>query len=576
MPDAIKTLHQISMAPSEKRAFDTWLEMGDALAFLGDNAKNDEFIVYGGLGHTYIHAIVVPASSVSPPDNKDLMSWNCNASSSWGFSWPMTSPPVVSISQPLDLTGSKTLDQGEQLVFARSFEGRVGNKGYFEVLQKFVHLFDLHYLAERNAYCRLDGQGDIEEIVRIVEVSGKGNTFSGTIISFRRDVLNTYLLLTDSVIVRTFDFTRYYPSGFSGWSDTSKEKLIDEGDLSYRFHIETEHASYIRGFQIVRPLISKESVLADFAYPPKETKQYASFIAFDWRHQVVREISCAPGETANYFVESDLPFEVTPAFFRPEVLSKYKADSDKYQLEDRSISCRSTWHLQTYDVNEAGQVHTYLVYLRNLPYSEQLHWKAYNEAPKGSISQRAFKTDFKGDWDLEYDPLSSLKNFALELTHRQVPWWSIRSENLARKVHYPVTTSADEWSSEIMQLEHLLVESFEAKWLKATAESLGRTPDKKFGSLKLVEECLIALGYEADRAHNTVAPLFETHELRSKVKSHPTGDEALALRKRALAEHGTLSKHFRALCCRCDESMRVIADAFNTLSMKDSELSKAR
>jgi hypothetical protein len=86
------------------------------------------------------------------------------------------------------------------------------------------------------------------------------------------------------------------------------------------------------------------------------------------KNGVIREISCAPGATANYFTESDLPFELSPAFFSPEVLRKYKADSDKYSLAGRSISCRCAWSLQTYDVNEAGQVHTYLVYLRNLPY----------------------------------------------------------------------------------------------------------------------------------------------------------------------------------------------------------------
>ena len=61
------------------------------------------------------------------------------------------------------------------------------------------------------------------------------------------------------------------------------------------------------------------------------------------------------GQTANYFTQSDLPFEMSPAFFHPEVLTRYKSDSDKYTLQDRSISCRGAWHLQTYDINDAGQ-----------------------------------------------------------------------------------------------------------------------------------------------------------------------------------------------------------------------------
>ena len=80
MQDAITRLRQISVAPSEKSAFDTWLEMKDALAFLADNAQENEFVVYATVGHTYMHAIVVPATLLNPPDNNDLMSWNCNAS----------------------------------------------------------------------------------------------------------------------------------------------------------------------------------------------------------------------------------------------------------------------------------------------------------------------------------------------------------------------------------------------------------------------------------------------------------------------------------------------------------------
>ena len=143
----------------------------------------------------------------------------------------------------------------------------------------------------------------------------------------------------------------------------------------------------------------------------------------DWKNGVVREISTEPGNTANYFTKSGLPFEVSPAFFRPDVLLRYKSDSDKYTLQDRSISCRGAWHLQTYDINEAGQVHTYIVYLRSLPYEEQLYWKAHNEAPKASISKRAFRSDFEGRWENEYDALQNLREEVRRLNEKAPPWW---------------------------------------------------------------------------------------------------------------------------------------------------------
>lgn len=566
MADVIAALKQLSTAPTEDAAFNEWLEFKDTVAFLRANARENEFVVYASLQHAFMNAIAVPTSAVNPPDVEDLMSWNCNATTSWGVCTTFSKPPSISIAPPLDHTGSKTLNQGEQLVFARHFEGRIGRKNYHEVLQKFIQVFDLHFLEERNAYCRFDKHGDIEDVICIVALPSIGGAYGGTVIMFNRNVLDEYLALTDSVLVRTFDFTHYRPSQFGGWSAPHLAEYKTDNDLSYRSHLEPGHASYLRGFQIVRPVTTKESLIKRYDHAaPDEERQYASFIAHDWKNKVVAEISCAPGSTANYFTKSDLPFELSPAFFRPEVLSKYKADSEKYRLEDRSITCRSAWHLETYDINEAGQVHTYLVYLRYLPYEEQLHWKAYNELPKGPISKRAIKTDFEGRWDLEYDALNSLKEIVRELHRKQVPWWTLRSEGLLEQVHYAVTSSADEWANEILLLDQLLVEGFETKWLRQKATLLGRDADPKFGSLKLVEECLIAAGFAKDDAQKIVAPLRTTHDLRSKLKGHASGNEAVAIKKQVLKDHGSYQQHFRSLAAACDEAVRAVGEEFTKM-----------
>jgi hypothetical protein len=563
MADVITALKELSTAPSEDAPFNKWLEFKEIVAFLKTNARQNEFVVYATIQHAFMHAIAVPMSLVNPPNVEDLMLWNCTATSSWGVCTTFSEPRSISISPPLDHTGSKTLDQGEQLVFSRRFEGRVGRKNYYEVLQKFVHLFDLHFLDERNAYCRIDKHGDIEEVIRIVMFPSQGGSYGGTVVTFNRKLLDEYLALTNSAIVRTFDFTRYRPSQFGGWSAPHLANYATDGDFSYRSHLEPGHASYLRGFQVVRPMITKAALIR--RHDPthdEDERQYASFIAQDWKNNVVREISCAPGATANYFTKSDLPFELSPAFFRSEVLSKYKTDSEKYRLDDRSINCREAWHLETYDINEAGQVHTYLIYLRYLPYEEQLHWKAYNEPPKGPISKRAFKTDFEGCWDFEYDALNSIKEKVRELRQKQVPWWTLRSENLIDRVHYPVTSSADEWSNEILLLDQLLVEGFETKWLRQKATSLGGNPDLKFGSLKLIEECLIRTGFAADDAQKLIAPLKAAHDLRSKLKGHASGSEAETIKRQALKDHGSYQQHFRILASACDEAVRAIAEQF--------------
>lgn len=569
MTDIIAQLRLLSTAPEDEKAFNTWLEHQDAVRFLKENAKQDELVVYASLQHVFIHAVGVPASRVDPPDVDDLLSWNFNAhDDSWGASYSFN-PPEVTIEPPLSHTSSKTLDGGTKFVFPRSFDGLLGEKHYFEALQEFVHVLGLHFVPERKAYCRLDKRGDVEDMIRIVHVDRSAGDLGGTVILFKREILDEWMTLTDSAIVQTFDFTRVRLSSFGGWSNAADPKHTVDGDLMYRSVLEPGRASYARGVQIVRSDMKKEALFDRIGWSPtkkEEDREYASFIAHDFKNKIVREISTAPGETANYFTKSDLPFETSPAFFRPEVLQRYKSDSDKYKLEDRSISCRGAWHLQTYDINENGQVHTYIVYLRSLPYEEQLYWKAHNEKPKGPISKRAFTTDFKGEWDLDYDPLPSLRALFHEWDRRQVPWWTLRNQKLVDQVHYPITAAADEWGAELMNLHQLLVEGLEEKWLRRKAKDLGRNPDSKLRSLKLVEECLMGIGYEEDHARNITAPLHRLHELRSKVKGHASGEEATEIRRQTLSAYSTYRKHFEALCAECDETMRAIGEAFKGIA----------
>src|SRR6202012_7610 len=105
------------------------------------------------------------------------------------------------------------------------------------------------------------------------------------------------------------------------------------------------------------------------------------------------------------------------------------------------------------DVNEKGQVHTYLRYLGELPYKEQLYWQSFNEWPQGGLSERAITTDFKGEIYSGYDPLNKLRHTIKTLDEEAPSWWQPRGDNLRAAVHNPVTSSAEEWGDEILALD---------------------------------------------------------------------------------------------------------------------------
>ena len=289
-------------------------------------------------------------------------------------------------------------------------------------------------------------------------------------------------------------------------------------------------------------------------------RSYETFKIHDWKNERLVEWSSAPAEITNYFTKSDKPFELSPAFFNPEVLTKYKADPDKYDLKDRSITCRNSWHLKTFDINEAGQVHTYIGYLQGLPFKEQQHWKLYNEWPTGGLSKRAIDTDFKGQWTSERDPLQSLRHVVYELDRDPPLWWRRRGDQLRDRVHYPVTTSSKEWADELLALDQLIVEGFVPTELRKIATTAGVKIDNSWGSLKLVQEILRTK--DSLTADQTIEPLKQLHHLRSKVPGHHTG-ERKTLEADAMRKHGSLKAHFRALCAECEDAFEVIVATLN-------------
>jgi hypothetical protein len=456
---------------------------------------------------------------------------------------------------------------GEQLLFMRTFDGYEPKGTYVEILQKLLHVFGLHFIEDRNAYCRLDKRGDLEDVISINRVADpSGHYRGGLVVTIQREILDEYAAVTDTSIVRMFDLTRCRIGSFGGWSTTGDEGESADGDMYYRYHIEPGRASYMRGVQIVPSRMSRDEAARKVGWGEPEHRKYESFIAVDRKNGgVVCEISTEPGRTANYFIESDLPWEISPAFFRPDVLLRYKADTDKYSMEHGSITCRGAWSLKTYDINDAGQVHTYIAYLRDLPHEEQLYWKAHNEAPKGPMSERAITTDLRGERYVERDALEGIRSTVDSLNTLRPSWWAPRSEKIVARAHYAVTTSEDEWATEILNLDQLTVEGFRTTALRSHASRLGRTGLEKLGSLKLIEQCLIGLGWDEEPAHEVAAPLHELHYMRSRVKAHDTGSEVASIRKSVLKEHGTFVNHSRSLATRCDEAMTAIAKALAPL-----------
>ncbi|SDD82447.1 hypothetical protein SAMN05444678_12430 [Sphingomonas sp. YR710] len=540
-----------------------WLQgASSGVEYLVRNSRSEEIIIFTNAGQMLAHSVLVPLAGVTPPDGHALQYSTIDPTAHWALEHVSGGgePDRMYLSPPVDSYGCDSLRGAEQLVFRRYFDGVDNGPTRTELSQPLVQALGLYWLDEEKAYCKLDEDGDIQPIIRLRDLSQQTGEDSAMLVTIDAEQLHRYMAVTETALLTKFDFTRYAPKSFSGWGEPERDE-INENDLFYHTGVQA-NGSFANGAIIVRPVLTKDMLIskANRAWR-KEDKQYATFKAHDWRNKRQAELSCAPWALASYFDEgSDLPFQVTPAFFRPEVLQKYKSDPDKYRLEHRSIHARGGWHLKSYDVNEAGQVHAYLYDLANLPYREQLYWQSFNEWPKAPISPRAYQTDFEGSFSTIPDPLIDLKHEISKLDKIKPDYWQSRGEALAGAVHYPLTASTEEWANAILALDQLVVEGFATKPLRQRLTAAGREFDKQWGSLKLLQEVLIAGGSDEDDVIEIVAPLRRLHDIRSKAKGHAAEAEKRALVKLAKTEHGSLPAHFRALTSNTQVSFNRIVE----------------
>jgi len=386
-----KLLGLLTIPSKDSSYYDSWLKQADFIEFLEENAKEDHVIIYASAGYDsvtacptslFLYSILVPEADVSSPDVDDLLKWSINRETAWSM-WEQGQD--VQIESSLKDNHSRSLSQGEHLLFTRSFEGVRELNYYMEIKQKFSHICGIHHMPERKAWCRLDRHGNIEDVVREVEIPSSGECrYRGRIILFNRDVLEAYAALNGMVLVRVFDFDRFCNYGNPDWKEEAKKSNNDQNIF---YGEDPGNSSYTRGVQIIPTTISKkEAVKRIYGDFNEGERQQEKFI-------VARDFENKEREKISY--EDGMHFET--AFFRPEVLSKYKADLEKYDFEENYINCRGSWHLEFYDINEAGQVYAFLKHLSYLPHEEQLHWKQFNENPKAQIPRHVIKAVLYGE-----------------------------------------------------------------------------------------------------------------------------------------------------------------------------------
>ena len=183
-------------------------------------------------------------------------------------------------------------------------------------------------MDERSAYCRLNSRGDFEDVITEMNDEHFDNWQNVRAITISRHDLAKYMVLTDTALVTNFDFTRFVPEFFSSWNGVD-EQVYQSRDLYYRSRVIPNHASYANGHLVLNTNLTVKDLVEEWNAEWDTSALSSTLPSRLLTEKIDRlvETSCGPDHIVSYFTDSDLPWEMSPAFFRPEVLQKYKADS---------------------------------------------------------------------------------------------------------------------------------------------------------------------------------------------------------------------------------------------------------
>ena len=559
-------LVQVDAAPDDDEALSSWLTGEAHLRLLREDVENDELIVAAmPTSFGCMNTLIVRADDIRLQDTETLLEWSPNpyhfSAAEYSWTWSGDQTWV----EPRDATDSSHEPADAScLVFGRSLDGVPDETGdYLEVSQAYAHQARIYWRPERRAYSRFDHRGDWYDAISITKKDDSRNI---ALVSFRRQELDLHLIAQESVLVRSFDFTLFRPPFDLGVHERpAVERLVQStDDLIYRTIAKGDGYCSIRGVQIVRPKLSEREahyLARTDRLPTEDEAPPVEFSVQDMRDGTVVMVSTDPATTRTYFEpdRDDLPYETSPAFFRPEVLAKYTADRDKYTLHDGRIDCRSAWSLRNYSINDAGQVVAYICYLRDLPYEEQVYWASFNEPPKAGLSKRAITTDFLGEWPDEPTPREALVDQLERWRTRNVDWWEWKADGEPNHLTVPRTGSRDEWAEAFLTLSHAVIEGFREKALRRRLRQADQSPEPGERSIKLLERLLCATGkLDADAQLKT---LHEIQAVRVHAKAHATGRQGRELAAAARTKHGSYAAHYEWVCSELVRELALIEEA---------------
>ena len=393
------------------------------------------------------------------------------------------------------------------------------DEAQFILNQEFVLLLELYRGTDGNYY-EVDESGNKQIVVEFLE--SKVRVKTKCLMQFMSVKQLLYVQFIDSRV----SSAGHYPMATILISDESFVSASYNYFLLYQTTSEKDFLfSMIYARSIVKPCPVEECGIWPYE---KSGEYYPEFIIGELPDGSYVRFTCDYSKLGDYFGGNpEAPHYLTPVYFSPQVLDKYRKNPN-FEVSEKRLTCGTQWFVEIDNVNP-DRVMVFLGDLgRDLPEAERRHFREYEIAPTDQkISREVAMSDFFGMWIEKTE--GPIGKFHLALSRLQESWQKRFGTRLYRDLHpddsglpdqirIPSTCSQEEFESIVLSLQRLLIEYIDESQFPKTDNS---------GSINKLENFLRENEVIVD-----CSPLRNLQDLRSAGTAHAKGKKYEKLKGR--------------------------------------------
>jgi hypothetical protein len=278
--------------------------------------------------------------------------------------------------------------------------------------------------------------------------------------------------------------------------------------------------------------------LGKVIFPPRPT-EFSGIWPFESKDEIEEQFSIldAKGQLVdvklnsndkldpNEFLRKQGAHYLESVQFHKNVLQRYLANPDLYEVKDGILKCGHLWGLSI-DNDHQDNLFVYLGdLLRDLPAEEWKFWKPYNFTDGAKMSETSFKRNILGQFA---EPLRADLRFRAIFQTFQQDWsarfgWDLfmpltpEDDYVLKSLYIPNTDSFKEFDAFTLNLAKLLTDSLNTEVLSGLIGV--PVKDKKVTPLERLQIWLEHSGF--DEPHKVKDSLHMIQWLRSNSAAHP-------------------------------------------------------